>query len=45
MAADIDHHKQMKAHAGTYGLFIGMMKWGTIAAAIITLIVVLLISG
>ncbi len=45
MAADIDNRKQMKAHEGTYGLFIGMMKWGTIAAAIITLIVVLLISG
>jgi hypothetical protein len=45
MAADIDHTKEMKAHEGTYGLFIGMMKWGTIVAAIVTLIVVLLISG
>jgi hypothetical protein len=45
MAVDIDHNKQIKAHEGTYGLFIGMMKWGTIAAAIVTLIVVLLISG
>jgi hypothetical protein len=45
MAADFDHTKQMKAHDGTYGLFIGMMKWGTIVAAIVTLIVVLLISG
>ena len=45
MAADIDHRKEIKAHEGTYGLFIGMMKWGTVVAAIITLIVVLLISG
>lgn len=44
MAAEIDHQKEMKAHEGTYGLFIGMMKWGTIIAAIVTLIVVLLIS-
>jgi hypothetical protein len=46
MAADnIDHGKQIKAHEGTYGFFVGLMKWGTIVAAIITLIVVLLISG
>jgi len=45
MAAEIDHGKEMKAHEGTYGLFLGMMKYGTIVAAILTLIVVLLISG
>jgi hypothetical protein len=44
MAADIDRTKEMKAHEGTYGLFIGMMKWGTIIAAIITFIVILLIT-
>lgn len=44
MAADIDNMKQMKAHEGTYSFFIGLMKWGTILAAIVTLIVVLLIS-
>jgi hypothetical protein len=44
MAAEFDNSRQMKAHEGTYGLFLGMMKWGTIVAAIITLIVVLLIS-
>ena len=44
MAAEIDQKKQLKAHEGTYGLFLGMMKWGTIIAAIVTLIVVLLIS-
>lgn len=45
MAAEIDRTKDMKAHEGTYGLFIGMMKWGTISAAIVTLIVVLLIAS
>lgn len=44
MAADFDHSKEMKAHEGTYGLFIGMMKWGTIVAAILTLIVIWLIT-
>ena len=44
MAAEIDSKRQMKAHEGTYGLFIGMMKWGTIVAAIVTLIVILLIT-
>lgn len=42
--ADYDQAKQMKAAEGTYGMFLGMLKWGTIIAAILTLIVVLLIS-
>lgn len=41
MATD---QKDMKAHEGTYGMFTGLMKWGTIVAAIVTLIVVLLIA-
>lgn len=44
MAAEIDHSREIKAHEGTYSLFKGMMKWGTIIAAIVTLMVVLLIS-
>lgn len=44
MAADIDHAKEMKAHEGTYGLFLGMLKWGTIVAAILTFIVIMLIT-
>lgn len=44
MAAEIDHAKEMKAHEGTYGMFKGMMTWGTIIAVIVALIVVLLIS-
>ncbi len=45
MAAEIDQQKEMKAHAGTYGLFVGMMKWGTIAAFIVAALVVWLIAG
>ncbi len=44
MAAEIDHTKEMKAHEGTYWMFLGLLKWGTIASAIIVLIVVMLIS-
>ena len=44
MAAEIDHSKEMKAHEGTYSFFTGLMKWGTIIAAIVAFIVVLLIS-
>lgn len=42
MAAD--NNKEMKAHEGTYTFFIGLMKWGTIISAIITFIVILLIT-
>lgn len=45
MAAEIDHTKEMKAHEGTYGTFLGLLKWGTIASAIIVFIVVMLISS
>jgi len=45
MAAEIDHVKEMKAHEGTYGMFVGLLKWGTVASAILTLIVVMLIAS
>ncbi|HEY0115502.1 MAG TPA: aa3-type cytochrome c oxidase subunit IV [Allosphingosinicella sp.] len=44
MAAEIDHHKEMKAHEGTYGAFIGMLKWGAIISALIVLLVIWLIT-
>lgn len=44
MAADREHQQELKAHSGTYDAFIGMMKWGTVAAFIITAIVVFLIA-
>jgi hypothetical protein len=42
--AEVDVNQDMKAHSGTYSLFIGMMKYGSIVVAIVTLLVVLLIS-
>lgn len=45
MAAEIDHKKEMKAHEGTYGMFLGLLKWGTILSAIIVFIVVTLIAS
>lgn len=36
---------EVKAHRSSYSLFIGMMKWGTIAAAIVTALVILLIAA
>jgi hypothetical protein len=35
----------MKAHQSTYGSFIGLLKWSVPTLAIITLLIVLLISN
>lgn len=40
MAEEFD----MKPHQSTYGRVMGMMKWGTIACALVAAIVVLLIA-
>ena len=45
MAAEFDRAKDMNAHVGTYSGFTSMMKWGTIIAFIIAMIVVWLISS
>lgn len=45
MASEIDQQKELRAHSGTYDLFIWMMKYGTIAAAVVTILVVWLIAG
>lgn len=34
----------MKAHEATYGRMIGLLKWGTITAVLITALVIWLIS-
>lgn len=34
----------MKAHNSTYASFIGFTKWGTVATALVTVIVVYLIA-
>ena len=44
MATDTERKQDAKAHEGTYTFFIAMMKWGTIVAAILTFIVILLIT-
>lgn len=41
MASDND----MKAHNETYGLVMGMLKWGTVACALIGILVIVLISS
>ncbi|MBX7483680.1 aa3-type cytochrome c oxidase subunit IV [Qipengyuania qiaonensis] len=40
----MDSANDMKAHSKTYGSFIGMLKWSVPLIAIITLLVVILIS-
>lgn len=42
--ADTSQPGQMKAHAGTYGSFISLFKWGTVACAIVAAIVIFLIT-
>jgi hypothetical protein len=44
MAAD-EAERAMRAHQGTYGLFIGLMKYGAIVSFITAIIVVLIISS
>lgn len=40
MASDND----MKAHEQTYGMVMGMLKWGTVASALVGALVIVLIS-
>ena len=43
MEAEGDANKDFKAHQGTYTSFTGLMKWGTIVAAIVAVIVIMII--
>jgi hypothetical protein len=45
MAADNHAHGDFKAHQNTYGGFLSLLKVGTIASAVLTIIVVLLIAS
>lgn len=40
----MDSANDMKAHSKTYGSFIGLLKWSVPLIAVITLVVVILIS-
>ena len=45
MAANGDSGMDQQAHVRTYGKFLGMLKWSTIATVVITAAVVLLIAS
>ena len=45
MAADGDTQEEMQFHAKSYSAFASMMKWGTIASAIVAMIVVIIIAS
>ena len=45
MAIDRDGPDEFVAHARDYSRFTGMLKWGTIAAAVVTFGVVLMIAS
>ncbi|HEY5713028.1 MAG TPA: hypothetical protein VIT38_14135 [Allosphingosinicella sp.] len=45
MAADTHSDNDMKAHVGSYGRFIFMMKWGTALSLLVGLIVILIIRN
>jgi hypothetical protein len=40
-----NNHGDMRAHSETYSSVMTMLKWGTVAVAIISAFVILLIAG
>jgi len=44
MATDGEAPKDMRAHESSYGLFVSMMKWGTLLAVITGAIVIFVIA-
>ena len=40
-----NNHGDMRAHQDTYSGVIGLLKWGTVASAIVAAIVIFLIAG
>ena len=45
MAAQGETQNDMEAHAQSYSLFAGMMKWGAIASIVVAFVVVLIIAN
>jgi hypothetical protein len=43
--AESNAQSDLGAHESTYSSFLALMKWGTVASAIIALIVVILIAS
>ena len=44
MAAEAELEKEVRRHRSSYGLFVGLMKWGAILSFVTALIVILIIS-
>ncbi|MEK6636469.1 MAG: aa3-type cytochrome c oxidase subunit IV [Pseudomonadota bacterium] len=40
-----DNHGDMRAHQETYAHVMGLLKWGTVASAIVAAIIIFLIAG
>lgn len=45
MEAKLAGHQDIEPAKATYSSFISLFKWGSVATAIVTLIVVLIIAG
>ena len=45
MAADQESGMDQQAHVRTYSRFLGMVKWGSIACAVVAAIVVAIIAN
>jgi hypothetical protein len=45
MAAEGEVEREVRQHHNSYGLFVSMMKWGTIISAVTALIVIFVIRA
>lgn len=44
MAGEGDNGVEMRAHEKGYSLFVGIVKWGAIVAAIVVLLIILVLA-
>lgn len=45
MAAEGEIDREVRRHESSYGLFVGLMKWGTILSVITAVIVIFVIAA
>jgi hypothetical protein len=45
MAAEGDIEREVRRHHNSYGLFVGLMKWGAIISVIAALLVIFIIAA
>ncbi|MGE0178903.1 MAG: aa3-type cytochrome c oxidase subunit IV [Sphingomonas sp.] len=45
MVSSADAEREVRTHRDTYGLFTGLMKWGTILSFVAAMIVVFIIAN